>query len=420
MKKKPQRSLVRTGKKIWEISAHYHCGILGTCMPNDELRVLMKDYATIDKNAPDYVIHGISVRAMNNKNFLSEAVQKILANKYQMFTARIYKENNAKQMYQLWQQSLTNGDFPGVLWAIMSHPLATEDLLKDVNGDLHVLTHESLLELHKEKQSIAKQAEKNNLLTLELQKAKEKVFAYEKELNQLKIQNLEYKENYQTYANMFHNSNLQEQKFQAVFDQLQSKYNNIENKLQIKKKQNQSRKEINASLNHQNKLLQTENEKLKHLLKEKDNELRLLENSFTNLKEKILNEKNDLHGNDVTHDQCDGNCDSCVHSKIKGRQIAYIGGLNSVVSNCRWLVEQNEGFFIHHDGGMEESKKQLPSIVLQADIVFCSINNVSHNAMHIIKKVCTQYQKKLIFLKGNGVSSFIRGIEENIAMSTLN
>ena len=110
------------------------------------------------------------------------------------------------------------------------------------------------------------------------------------------------------------------------------------------------------------------------------------------------------------------NCASCPNSNpdLCGRCVLYIGGRSGQYSHFRQLVEQQNGKFIHHDGGREDGHQKLASIVSKADVVLCPLDCVSHNAMNAVKRHCQNNTKQLVFIPHASLSAFSKGLNEVI------
>jgi hypothetical protein len=75
-------------------------------------------------------------------------------------------------------------------------------------------------------------------------------------------------------------------------------------------------------------------------------------------------------------------------------------------------VERLHGQFEHHDGGVEESRANLQCLLSKADMVFCPIDCVSHDACLKVKRFCKQNAKAFIPLHSSGLSSFARELTQ--------
>ena len=73
---------------------------------------------------------------------------------------------------------------------------------------------------------------------------------------------------------------------------------------------------------------------------------------------------------------------------LNNRTILYIGGRLQAVAHFKRLVEDCNGSFAHHDGGMEESIGRLKSLFGRADAVIFPVDCVSHAALPYPSMVC--------------------------------
>src|SRR5262249_52352754 len=47
----------------------------------------------------------------------------------------------ASALALLWDEAVKRGDIPGAYWAVLSHPLATDAIMRKAFGDVHMLSH---------------------------------------------------------------------------------------------------------------------------------------------------------------------------------------------------------------------------------------------------------------------------------------
>jgi hypothetical protein len=98
----------------------------------------------------------------------------------------------------------------------------------------------------------------------------------------------------------------------------------------------------------------------------------------------------------------------CPGPDLCGKKILYVGGLKKMVPHYRQLVENFGGRFMHHDGGVEVSRNQLPKMLGCADIVFCPVDCVSHDACTCVKKMCKHYRKPFVMMRSSGLSTLAK------------
>ena len=97
---------------------------------------------------------------------------------------------------------------------------------------------------------------------------------------------------------------------------------------------------------------------------------------------------------------------------LHGKKILYLGGRSSLTQHMRSLVSNFNGKFSHHDGGVEESRANLQCALASADMVFCPVDCISHDACLRAKQHCQQADKKFIPLRSSGISAFSVGLQQ--------
>ena len=97
---------------------------------------------------------------------------------------------------------------------------------------------------------------------------------------------------------------------------------------------------------------------------------------------------------------------------LEQRCVLYVGGLGGQKSHYQAIVEQFNGSFLYHDGGLEHGQKSLSSALAKADVVLCPWDCVSHNATQKIKIQCTRDSTPILYLRRASTSAFLKGLEE--------
>lgn len=110
-----------------------------------------------------------------------------------------------------------------------------------------------------------------------------------------------------------------------------------------------------------------------------------------------------------SHDNIDGGSPDEL-PQLKDRRVAYIGGVESLESCYKQMVESFGCPFCYHCGHCEGGKKAIEGIVDKNDVVFCPIDINSHNACLLVKRACKMRDKPCFFLRSSGVSALKRGL----------
>ena len=383
------------GKKIWELSDLYHCPIIGTCFKESDLKKLIKkSELEIPVSTTDYEIHSILVSSMNRRSKISRNAQKMLETKYSLTYRRIHKITDEKECYKAWRESVANTRFSGVFWAIISHPVFSYDFITKIYREFHLLSHDVVSSLHEKSMKLNTLSDKNKKLELSLKDLKLDLKSLSCENQALKKENLEMNTSLKDKDELISTLDTEENSSSELEI---SKYKS--ELIYVKQKSQRRKHKINDLLD-ENEALRKKLEDLESLYEQKSREYLALE---SNLSENMKNDEFLL---------CDGDCDSCEYNNISNKRILYVGGINSTVVKCRKVVEDNGGIFEHHDGGLENAKSRLPRMLMQADFIFSPVDNVSHGASYMIKKICKQYNKNYVFLRSSGLSSFIKEMSE--------
>jgi hypothetical protein len=111
----------------------------------------------------------------------------------------------------------------------------------------------------------------------------------------------------------------------------------------------------------------------------------------------------------------DGETADIVRTAVQARTVLYVGGRPGQIQAIRNLVEQADGEFIYHDGGLEQRKGLLAGEVGKADLVFFPVDCVSHDAVVLLKRLCGQAAKRYRPLRTASIASFIAALSDEFA-----
>jgi hypothetical protein len=95
---------------------------------------------------------------------------------------------------------------------------------------------------------------------------------------------------------------------------------------------------------------------------------------------------------------------------LGAKAVLCVGGRHGVVAIYRDLVERHGGRFVHHDGGRENTARQLDASLTAADLVICQTGCISHNAYWLVKSHCKRTGKTCVYLDKPSASSFAEGL----------
>ncbi|VAX11200.1 Membrane protein involved in colicin uptake [hydrothermal vent metagenome] len=397
-----KKSHIPRRRKVWELEEHFHCSIVGTCLTLDELRRLCRrTRIEIETPASDYKVHIAIVSAVIDKSPVARLVNKHLDRKYQSTIRHFARLNSASELKNRWKEMVSQGEIAAAYWSLVTHPLASEQLLFRVYGEVHMLSHLSGASTRIDMQALVRLRRRIPELERELVKTRAELLRrmHEKDgviqtLDKRLVESLEVEhklrgdkerlrilESGETLTHL----RIQNEEYVGKLQKLQAR---------VKRSEVVEEEQRQQALTHSSRSLCLEGQ-LAELAAERD----ALEVTLEKL---LLPDCTQCENGSF----CNRDIDLC------GRCILYVGGRNRLCAHFRALVERQNGCFIHHDGGQEESSHRLESLLSGADAVLCPLDCVSHDAVHRIKRDCKRQGKRLLLLPKSSLSSFTKGLHE--------
>jgi hypothetical protein len=127
---------------IWDLGTKLHCSIIGSCLSTIELRdILRKLRVAGAAEASDHDLHCMAVVIAGDRAGRAKFLQKALDRRHRGDIVRYSRAKDPAALLRLWDESLKQGNIPGAYWAVLTHPLTTEDIVIRVFGDVHMLSH---------------------------------------------------------------------------------------------------------------------------------------------------------------------------------------------------------------------------------------------------------------------------------------
>ncbi|MCG8006204.1 MAG: DUF2325 domain-containing protein [Candidatus Thiodiazotropha lotti] len=375
---KPQR------RKLWELEDRLHCPVIGTCLTIEDLkRVIRQAGVVMEVKSSDFDYHVTLAHAAGEKSRVTRNLQKLLDKRYQRHLKKLSRVSCEQELAAHWEQALADDEIPGMLWAVITHPLMSKPLSDRVYGEVHMLSH---LSGRSHRKALARipllEAENDELSTtlkkqraihdLHLVERDERIAALESQVTKLRQDLVTNREVELTPVN---------QTLESRHERLQSRNEWLTQNLATTR---QALDEQSAQHSALNELLLETREQLKQ--------------SEHNLAQLVQH----LNGNPQP---------TKTVPNLSGRKVVYIGGRRSLAPHLRSVVEGCCGSFIHHDGGVEDSRANLDKKVTGADVVFCPVNCISHDACLRVKRCCKRNNTQFIPLRSCGVSSLLNGLQ---------
>jgi len=356
----PAPASVRT--RIWEFAANLHCSIIGTCLSAAELRHIVAKVEAGAASASDHDTHVRGVTLAARRDGGARLLQKALDRKHHAAIARFANAKDAAAVLSLWDEALRQGDIPGAYWATLTHPAATEDVVRRAFGDIHMLSH--LV-------GAANRADVRRLRELEAENAAlaARLARQQRQLHEgfaardATIQKLEAMltrraaERSDTPAAAPEDAEATDRLIRDLDRRLAREV--------ARRERGEQRIETLLAAAHTN---EAERRQHRDALIELD------------VAERHLAALARPQGSERPLD-------------LAGMMLLYVGGRANQIPAFRALIEDAGGGFLHHDGGIEQGTGLLPGLVARANHVAFPIDCISHLAVAGVKRLCRQAGK---------------------------
>jgi hypothetical protein len=356
-----------TGRRtrLWEFGISLHCSIIGTCLSTGELRqILVKLRIDGVATASDHDLHNFGVMFASRRTDGAKFIQKALDRRHRVAVARYAKAKDADALLALWQESLKDGDIPGAYWAVLTHPAATEETIKRVYGDVHMLSH--LV-------GAANRADIRRLHQLEQDNA---MLAAKVERQQRQLH-----EGFVTRDRTI--ARLQALLADGADSRSATAGRNGDGADETIRDLNSRLSRLTSRLerNERSRIALTET------LDKKESALRVIEQRH----EQVRSELNAVEEHLARLVPSESEPAAAID--LSGFAILYVGGRANQIPQLRALIERAGGIFLHHDGGIEHNPGLLPGHIARATHVFFPVDCVSHDGAASVKRICRQAGK---------------------------
>lgn len=371
--------------RLHELTAHIHCSVIGTCLSTHELRRLVPRYVDIDrKEATDLEIHHAAVELAAGGPG-AKALNKALDARYEAVIRRFQQAKTADELGACWDECLRQGDVPGAYWALMTHPRTTGNLRQKAFGEVHMLSH--LV-------GAANRADIRRLVALEADNGELKETV---QRQQLRLRNMALQ--------------LQAEQRRAVdaeraacrpgpdvsdvllelrrrIDALGSDLACRDQEIAHQTRRREDAEQQYAELQRRHAALHDRVGRSDRTVEDLGQELRALEATLTRR----------LAADDD---------DDRISGFLKDKRIVQVGGRPSSNRALRALVEAAGGQLVTHDGGIEDRKGLLATVLPGADFVVFPVDCIDHDSMLQVKRLCERHGIAFHPLRSASVASFL-------------
>ena len=363
----------------------FMCSIVGTCLTLKETEKLARRFGYAGDRAA-YQLHSWAVEACQKTPEVAKYLQKYLSDKYRLTIKRL-DACEGEDLGRAWKEAVQEGRVAGAYWAILTRLDAPEGVIKQVFGDVHMMSHLQGSEVRAEL----------------------------KELDSLRQDNHDLQERLNQLASRLERVRQEREELKRSLSGKEAEVLNLGRKL-VKLEHSPDGQMQGRELHR----LQRENQalaaRLAHEQKARERlELRLFQETVRQLPmipgaQEIrsaaagatapLEEGCPL----ATGEDCPQFCNKCI---------LFVGGMDRLEPHYRSLVENDfGGKFLRHDGDCRNGQDRLAHMVKRAEAVICPINCNSHRACLCVKKICKDLNKPCVLMRNSGLGSLKRTLLE--------
>jgi hypothetical protein len=386
------RAVSSRRRKLWDVEHKYHCPIIGVCLEVNELRRLTSKALKHKDEGSDYDVHTLAVSASDTRNPLSECINRTLDQRFAVSLQRFSAFKTAAELKSAWQEACRLGrEIPAALWAVCTHPGCDEILALEIYRDIHMIQHQVGSGTRCDLQTMKCLQDDNARLQRLLDGLREKHESLQQA--QARLQQASARELADVQSELAQRD-VMVRRLQAEACALRSEIPELADRQQLQQRLLAAEARIRI-------MSDKENESARELVRLRD---------FAHYAEETIEalSADDASSNELLVRQQEATND---HNFL-GKCVLCVGGRPGSVNSYREVVEQCGGRFMHHDGGLEESKHRIDAALSAADIVICQAGCISHNAYWRVKEQCKRSGKLCMFVKNSGLSSFGKVLDE--------
>jgi hypothetical protein len=362
----------RTGKRrmLWEIANSMQCSVLGTCLGEDDLLgAIRRCGLSLQGSVTSYDIHAHCVKMATSSNALSKALHKLLDKRYEGAVRLVSRADTEAQILALWEKLRDSGQVGAAYWAIISHTHVSPEVVKQVFGEVHMLSHLhgcGVREMATQISEMQRRAVETEARLRRTEAARNEALAER----------------------------------DAVRTELQARAAEVSTVdlgveparvAPLRKDTSGKRDRVLAAARARARQAETENARLQAVVQAMEREQR---------RERPAQLA----------------CACCkpetLPCRLDGRRILYLGGRKSVLPHLKSAAEAREAILLVHDGGMEDSTHRIEELVGGCDAVVCPIDCVSHGACKLAKVLCRRFNKPFLPIPTASRSGFERALDQ--------
>lgn len=381
-----QNHSVTRRTRIWDLHDNFHCSIIGTCLSTGELRRVLVRLGVVDaETSSDHELHNVAVEISRRPEDGGKFLQKALDRRHAGAINQFAKAKDSDAIAALWQRAQKQGDIPGAYWALLTHPLTNETLVKQAFSDVHMLSHLVGAANRADIRRLRQLEEENTALVAKL----------DRQQRHLRDGFIERDGTIRRLSEALSRA-LESNREVRPGDAGEDRAALTDTIADLKKtlaRETARRERFEQRLTGAAESM-GESEKARRRAESRAEDL---ESELAALEARL-----DLFAG--------GEGDGRDALDLGGATILYVGGRNGQVPRLKAVVERVGGRFLHHDGGIDHNAALLPGFVSQCDLVVFPVDCVSHSAVGAIKRLSQQCGKRYIPLRTASIACLLAAL----------
>lgn len=356
--------------KLWEIEPGYHCSIVGTCLgPATVRQVVRRARIELEPGLAEYRLHSFLVGEAAKPGIVGRMLHKALDETFGGIVRRVGLTGSAHELEALWDELCGKGEVAAAYWAFMSHAHVPGALRVRVFGEVHMLSH-FMGGHHRGNAKALWLAERR------AEQLADRLARHRRQAGDTIVE--------------------RDQRIAALEAELRRTREELAGRLAaaVRERRAQAARRGADPVRAQRRVLAA-----RALLRAAEEENRRLRRLLDLLAEEAMPQPASAAGLPPPSEDGPPCC------------LLYVGGRCSLVPHLRRHAETRRVHLLHHDGGEEASLQALPGLVSRADVVFCPVDCVSHQACLAAKQLCRRQAKPFVPLRNGSGSCFLRAIE---------
>ncbi|WP_374441989.1 DUF2325 domain-containing protein [Stella sp.] len=365
-------------RRIWQLSAMLHCSIIGTCLSTAELRQLLGKAGHATGGLGEHDLHREGVGAAGRHDGVARLINKALDRRHHLAVQQFGRVSGEAEVRRLWSEFVQRGEIPGAYWAALTHPDTGDGLIRQIFGEVHMLSH---LVGAANRADVRRLAE----LEAELAQARDKLVRQQDRLREA------------TVGRDARIRELQALAARAVADAapaidpaselatLRRLVGDLGRRLGLEAARREQAEAASAEARRAQAVAAG-------ALRAAATRERAMQAELDAVEARLA----------PATDPADP-----ASAVADARIFLYVGGRPEQVPRLRALAGRAGAELLHHDGGVEDRGGLLAGLVARADLVLFPVDCVSHASVEAVKRHCRQMGKPFRPLRGAGLAPFL-------------